>query len=127
MMMFTLFGCYILSICVGTIQLSAYQRPYCVLDTRNGNKLNVASILNFILPPTLQDLLVINIMAKTKNEMNGVLVYLNGFVYVLILTVQYKVLAQIDIYHNVSQREILGWVFGRHLNIETLLEDLMKL
>ena len=74
----------------------------------------------------LQDLLELTLTAKTRIEVNGVLAYLKSFVCVLMLAVWYKVLAAIDICNKVIQARG-ATVDVEVSNIETLLEDLMKL
>ena len=74
----------------------------------------------------LQDLLELTLTAKTRNEVNGVLAYLKSFVCVLMSAVWYKVLAAIDICNKVIQARD-ATLDVEVSNIETLLEDLMKL
>ena len=62
----------------------------------------LASHLNGI-QIALQDLLELNLTAKTRNEINGVLAYLRSFICVLMSVVWYKILAAIDICNKVNQ------------------------
>ena len=88
---------------------------YGMSETRWSDRLQCikpfASHLNGI-QLALKDLLELNLTAKTRNEINRVLAYLRTFICVLKLAIWYKILAAIDV--EVS-------------NIETLLEDLVKL
>ncbi|XP_053167420.1 52 kDa repressor of the inhibitor of the protein kinase-like [Hemicordylus capensis] len=74
----------------------------------------------------LEDLLKLNLMAKTGNEVHGVLLYVTSFARVLMSAVWYKILAGIDICNKVIQaRDAILDV--EVANIETLLTDLTKL
>ena len=98
-------------------------------DTRLSDRLQsikpVASHLTGI-QLALQDLLELTLSAKTGNEVNGVLAYLKSFVCVLMSAVWYKVLATMDICNKVIQARD-ATLDVEVSNIETLLEDLMKL
>ena len=74
----------------------------------------------------LQDLLELNLTAKTRNEINGVLAYLSSFICVLMSAVWYKILAAIDICNKVIQARD-ATLDVEVSNIETLLEDMVKL
>ena len=74
----------------------------------------------------LKDLLELTLTAKTRNEVNGVLAYLKSFVCVLISALWYKVLATIDICNKVIQARD-ATLNMEVSNIETFLEDLVKL
>ena len=74
----------------------------------------------------LQDLLELNLTAKTRNEINEVLAYLRTFICVLTLAVWCKILAAIDICNKTIQARD-ATLDVEVSNIETLLEDLVKL
>ena len=71
-------------------------------------------------------LVELSLTAKTNNEINGVLVHLRTFVCVLMSAIWYKTLSAIDICKKVIQARdaILDVEVS---NIETFLEDLIKL
>ena len=84
-----------------------------------------ASHLNCI-QLALQNLLELNLTAKTRNKINGVLAYKRTFICVLMTAVWCKMLAAIDICNKVIQaRDAI--LEAEVSNTETLLEDLMKL
>ena len=74
----------------------------------------------------LQDLLELNLTAKTRNEINRVLAYLRTFICVLMSAVWYKILAAIDICNKVIQARDTT-LDVEVSNIEALIEDLVKL
>ena len=74
----------------------------------------------------LQDLLELNLTAKTRNEINGVLAYLRTFICVLMSAVWYKILTAIDICNKVIQARDTTLDVDVS-NIEVLIEDLVKL
>ena len=74
----------------------------------------------------LQDLSEPNLTAKTRNDLNGALVFKRTFICAPMSAVWYEILAVIDICNKVIQaRDSTQDV--EVSNIETLLEDLMKL
>ena len=74
----------------------------------------------------LQDLLQLNLTAKTRNEIQGVLAYLRTFICLLMSAIWYKVLSAIDICNKVIQARD-ATLDVEVSNIEALLENLMKL
>ena len=101
----------------------AFQKPGDLLD------FNVPSLFAFHfnrIQFALQDLLELNFVAKTINEINGVLAYPRRFVCVLMSAIWYKRLDAMDICNKVIQTREATLDVGVS-NIETLLEDLMEL